>query len=97
MFIDAGNKNNILVIPVGIAFENAYYANPNIMLHKEYDGSHPSLLGTYLAACVVYSSITQESPKEISYNYFDNISDEERIFLQEIAHETIEDFFDIEL
>ncbi len=97
MYIDVGNKNNILVIPVGIAFENAYYANPNIKLHKEYDGSHPSLLGTYLAACVVYSSITQESPKEISYNYFDNISDEHKSFLQEIAHETIENFYDIEL
>ena len=44
MYIDVGNKNNILVMPVGIAFENAYHANPNIKLHKEYDGSHPSLL-----------------------------------------------------
>ena len=24
MYIDAGNKNNALVIPIGIAFENAY-------------------------------------------------------------------------
>ena len=31
MYIDAGNKNNALVIPVGIAFENAYKSNPNIV------------------------------------------------------------------
>ena len=35
MYIDAGNKNNALVIPVGIAFENAYKAQPNIKLHKQ--------------------------------------------------------------
>ena len=28
MYIDAGNKNNALVIPVGIAFENAYKVKP---------------------------------------------------------------------
>ena len=29
----------IMVIPVGIAFENAYDLNPDIVLHKDYDGS----------------------------------------------------------
>ena len=97
MYIDAANKNDVLVIPVGVAFENAYFKNPDIKLHKEYDGSHPSLLGTYLAACVVYSSITQESPMKINYNYFDNISDEDRKFLQKIAHQTVESFYNIKL
>ena len=97
MYIDVGNKNNILVMPVGIAFENAYHVNPNIKLHKEYDGSHPNLLGTYLAACVVYASITQESPMKISYNYFNKIGDKDKNFLQRIAHETVEDFYNIKL
>ena len=97
MYIDVGNKNNILVMPVGIAFENAYDENPNIVLHKEYDGSHPSLLGTYLAACVVYSSITQESPIKYSYNYFGKIAEDDKKFLQKVAHETIEDFYRIKL
>ena len=38
MYIAAGKKNNVLVIPVGIAFENAYELNPNIKLHKSFDG-----------------------------------------------------------
>tara|TARA_B100001093_G_scaffold440491_1_gene441024 strand:- start:285 stop:1064 length:780 start_codon:yes stop_codon:yes gene_type:complete len=97
MYIDAANKNNILVIPVGVAFENAYIDKPKIQLHKHYDGTHPSLLGTYLAAAVVFSSITHISPKNIQYNYFDAISDSDIEFLQKIAHETVEDFYGIDL
>ena len=97
MYIEAGNKNNALVIPVGIAFENAYKVQPDIVLHKPFDGSHPSLLGTYLASCVVFSSITQKTPIGIKYNYFDEISDLDKIFLQKIAHSTVEEFFNIKL
>jgi hypothetical protein len=97
MYIDAGNENNALVIPVGIAFENAYKAKPGIELHKPFDGSHPSLLGTYLAACIVFASITQQSPLEIDYNYYGEISNTDKTFLQEVAHKTVEDFFSIEL
>ena len=97
MYIDAGNENNALVIPVGIAFENAYKAKPDIVLHKPFDGSHPSLLGTYLAACVVFASITHQTPIEMEYNYYDAISNADKAFLQEVAHKTVEDFYSIEL
>ena len=97
MYIDAGINNNALVIPVGIAFENAYKMKPNIKLHKSFDGSHPSMLGTYLASCVVLASITQKTPKGLNYNYFNKISDADKIFLQGIAHTTVESFFDVEL
>ena len=97
MYVDAGIKNNALVIPVGIAFENAYKIKPNIKLHKSFDGSHPSMLGTYLASCVVFASITQKTPKGLHYNYFNKISDADKNFLQDIAHMTVESFFDLEL
>tara|TARA_B100000902_G_scaffold231897_1_gene219910 strand:- start:7 stop:786 length:780 start_codon:yes stop_codon:yes gene_type:complete len=97
MYIDAGNKNDALVIPVGIAFENAYKAQPNIKLHKQYDGTHPNILGTYLASCVVFSSITHLSPLNIQYSYYGEISDVDKKFLQNIAKETVEDFYNIEL
>ena len=96
-YIEAGNKNSILVFPVGIAFENAYTQRPNIALHKKVDGSHPDMLGTYLAACVIFSSITQVSPKILSYDYFGEIKIEEKDFLQKVAHETVEQFYEIEL
>ena len=97
MYIDAGNDNNALVIPVGIAFEKSYSANPDIKLHKHYDGSHPNLLGTYLAACVVFASITHISPKKIEYSYYNKINDADKEFLQRMAHETVETFYDINL
>ena len=97
MYIDVANNNNILVIPVGIAFENAYKINPDIVLHKEYDGSHPSLLGTYLAASVVFASITHKSPLLIKYNYFGQISKADMKFLQKVAKDTVEDFYEIKL
>ena len=88
MYVKAGKRNNTLVIPVGLAFEKAYKKNPNIKLHKP-DGTHPNLLGTYLAACVVYASVYKESPIGIIYDYFDSIRSEDKLFLQEIAHETV--------
>ena len=84
-------------MPVGIAFENAYEKNPDIVLHKEYDGSHPSLLGTYLAACVVFSSITHKSPLQIQYDYFGKIAEDDKKFLQKVAKNTVEDFYKIKL
>ena len=97
MYIDAGNKNNALVIPVGIAFENAYMQKPNINLHKKFDGSHPNMLGTYLASCVVFSSITHISPLEIDYSYFGTINEIDKKFLQKVAHQTVEEFFNIKM
>ena len=80
-YLKAGNDNNTLVIPVGLAFEKAYQLRPDIELHKSFDGTHPSLLGTYLAASVVFASIFRTSPIGLEYNYFDEISDKDRDFL----------------
>ena len=91
LYINAAKKNNVKVIPVGIGFENAYKENPNIQLHN-LDGTHPSLLGTYLAACIVYGVLYDDSPVGIDYNYFGKVSDQDRIFIQKIAYETITNF-----
>ena len=97
MYIEAGNKNKALVLPVGIAFENAYNKKPYIKLHKNYDGTHPDILGTYLAACVVFASITHMSPLDIKYDYYGKVSQSDKSFLQSIAHKTVEDFYSVKL
>ncbi|MDA3872986.1 MAG: hypothetical protein PF795_03395, partial [Kiritimatiellae bacterium] len=56
-----GNRNGIKVAPVGIAFEAWIKDNPSIPLHI-HDNSHPSSEGSYLAACVIYATLTGESP-----------------------------------
>jgi len=89
MYTKAGKDNNTLVIPVGLAFENAYKKRPAIKLHK-IDGTHPDILGTYLAACVVYASIYKDNPVGISYDYNGVINPEDKLFLQNIAYETVQ-------
>jgi len=97
LYTDSGNTTNTLVLPVGIAFENAYKKRPNIKLHKDFDGTHPDLLGTYLSACVLFASIYKTSPIGIDYSYFEKINEKDKLFLQNIAHQTVEKFFNISL
>ena len=93
----SGMKNNVLVLPVGIAFEKAYKLDKTIELHKFFDGSHPDILGTYLAASVLYASIYKKDPTLINYNYFGAINDKDREFLQNVAKTTAEEYYNIKL
>ena len=92
MYTLSGNINQTLVIPVGLAFEAAYKKRPNIKLHKV-DGTHPDLLGTYLAACTVFASVFNESPVGLDYDYNGSISSEDKLFLQKIAESTVNAFY----
>ena len=92
MYVDAGKANRIRVIPVGLAFAEAYRRRPDIKLHQSYDGSHPDLLGTYLAAATVFATLYGISPVGNSYNYFGQVSSEDALFLQQVARDTVSKF-----
>ena len=92
-YVDAGNKVNALVIPVGLAFEEAYSRRPEIRLHMNFDGTHPDLAGTYLAACVVYGAVYAKPCLGNPYNYFGKISKEDAAFLQKVADDTLHSFY----
>ena len=92
MYVTAGNKNQTLVIPVGLAFENAYKQQPGMKLHN-LDGTHPALLGTYLAACTVFASVFNESPVGLNYDYNGLINPDDKLFLQKIAESTVRTFY----
>lgn len=92
-YVSVGNELEALVIPVGLAFERAYAQRPDIELHMSFDGSHPSMLGTYLAACVVYQSLYGTSTVGIDYDYFGEVDKDDAAFLQRVADETVRDFF----
>ncbi len=93
MHVSVGNEAGVFVIPVGLAFEEAYRQRPDIKLHKDYDGSHPELIGTYLAACVVYASLYGKSPVGNSYDYYGRIDKDTAAFLQKVADETVRKFY----
>jgi hypothetical protein len=51
------------------------------------------LLGTYLAANVVFASLYGKSPIGNGYDYFGKISKDDAAFLQKVAHDTVQKFF----
>jgi hypothetical protein len=50
-----------IVAPVGIAWQKAARKNAKVALHQK-DLSHPTPAGSYLAACVLYSTLLRKSP-----------------------------------
>ncbi len=93
MYVSVGNEINALVIPSGLAFEEAYRQRPDIKLHQDYDGSHPTMLGTYLAACTVYASVYNKPCSGNSYDYYGKVGKDEAAFLQKVADETVKKFY----
>jgi hypothetical protein len=86
----AGNANDALVIPAGLAFAKAIEKRPDLEFYQ-LDKRHPTLLGTYLAACTVYAATTKKSP--IGNTYTAGIDPALANFLQTTAWETIQQYY----
>jgi hypothetical protein len=56
-----GRELGASVVPVGLAWQRFLRARDQPVLHDE-DQSHPTLAGSYLAACVFLGVLFQESP-----------------------------------
>ena len=82
----AGNAHDALVIPAGLAFANAMGRRPDVELYFR-DKRHPSIAGTYLAACTSYASLTGKSPVGASYTA--GLPEDVALFLQTVAWETV--------
>ena len=88
------------VAPAGIAWKNALNANPDLILHTE-DKSHPNPGGSYLTACVFYSTFYSISPEGLTGRVsmdgekIVDLPDSEAGFLQSIAWETVRSFHEI--
>jgi len=80
------NELNITVSPVGTAWQKALEKDTQIDLWQM-DGSHPSVKGTYLTACVFYAVIFQESPEGLSY--MAGLQIDVGNLLQSVAAETV--------
>jgi hypothetical protein len=86
----AGNANNVLVIPAGLAFARAIQKQPELNLYAP-DKRHPSLAGTYLAACTVFAALTGRTP--VGNSYLAGIDEPTARFLQTVAWETAQDYY----
>lgn len=89
----AGNEAGALVIPVGLAFELAYERRPDMDLHKEFDGSHPTRLGTYLAAATTFAALYDKPATEITYDYYGTVPAEDATFLRQVAEDAVTAYY----
>jgi hypothetical protein len=71
---------------VGISWSNSIANGDPIELFTS-DGSHPTLAGSYLAACTFYATIFDKSPEGISYTA--GLSALDAAYLQQIAAYTV--------
>jgi hypothetical protein len=65
-YTQAGKANGAQVIPVGLAFARAIAMKPDLELYVA-DKRHPSLAGTYLAACTTLAALHGKNPVGASY------------------------------
>ena len=86
----AGNNNDALVIPAGLAFAKAISKRPELEFYQP-DKRHPTLIGTYLAASTAYASIYNKSP--VDNAYVAGIDPKTANFLQSVAWETVQEYF----
>jgi hypothetical protein len=88
-------KYGIEVVPVGEIWSEVIKLRPDLELYDP-DGSHPSTNGTYLAACIFYSILTESSSAPIEKRikmvdekqqpfYLAIMSQENADFLQEVV------------
>lgn len=88
-YTQAGNEHNVFVIPAGLAFARSVAQKPDLNLYAP-DKRHPSLAGTYLAACTVYASLFKKSPVGLKYNA--GLPADIALHLQTVAWETVQDY-----
>lgn len=96
-YLRTAREINARVAPVGPAWQRAMTSNPGLSLHTE-DRSHPNLLGSYLTACVFYTTLFGESPAGLSHQFrlLDGVTavidNDKAVLLQQTAWLTFEEF-----
>jgi hypothetical protein len=84
-----GKANGALVIPAGLAFARAVARRPELELYQS-DKRHPTLAGTYLAACTSYAAVTGRSP--VGNKYTGGLDAPTASFLQGVAWDTVQEY-----
>ena len=88
-YIKAGRANRALVVPAGLAFAESVRKRPDVSLIVA-DKRHPSLAGTYLAACTVLASVYKVNP--VGSRYTAGLPADVAAHLQAVAWQTAQDF-----
>jgi hypothetical protein len=85
----AGNANQALVIPAGLAFARSIANRPDVNLYDP-DKRHPSLAGSYLSAATTYATLFNQSPVGLTFNA--GLRPDVVAHLQQTAWETVQQY-----
>ena len=85
-YLAIGQEIGVAIAPVGIAWATVVSRTARPGLWQD-DGSHPTIAGTYLAACVFYSAIFHQSPVGLPYDA--GLPRETTASLQQVAADTV--------
>ena len=88
-YVKAGKANRALVVPAGYAFAESIKQRPDIVLTIE-DKRHPTLAGTYLAACTVLASVYKQNP--VGNKYTAGLPADVAAHLQAVARDAAQTF-----
>ena len=86
----AGNANDALVIPAGLAFARSVAKSPGLNLYNA-DKRHPSLAGSYLGAATIYAAVYGKSPAGLKYRA--ELDETTAAFLRQTAWEAVSDYY----
>ncbi len=84
-----GRELDATVVPVGLAFAAVTTARPEIELRTA-DARHPSLAGTYLAACTFFAVLHGQSPEGLDYDA--GLGEETALYLQRAAWRAVQTY-----
>ena len=87
-YVQMANDNAALVAPVGRAWQSSWTQDSSVNLWSS-DNSHPSLEGSYLAACVFYETILRKSC--VNAPFISSVTNPNALFLQQVAHQIVVD------
>ncbi len=79
---------NAVVAPVGVVWKKVRNQGDSILLYNA-DESHPSLAGSYLAACTFYATMFHKSP--IGSSYYAGLNPATALHLQQYAAQVVFD------
>lgn len=88
-YTQIGTELDARVVPVGLAFAIASTQRPTLSLRVA-DGRHPSLAGTYLAACTFYSVLYGKSAKGLKYSA--GLDQQDAAYLQSVAWRAVTEY-----
>ncbi len=92
--ITEANRNNAVVLPVGLAFAESLKERPDLILHQA-DKSHPTAAGSYLYGALVYSLLFKTSPEGLDFlgECEKPLKPEDAAFLQKLAWRVAAEFY----